>query len=950
MCDTAFKEHELLNEHMRLHRNNSLAERYRRTYGKQRKPSKYVCRSCGKRLSTGQSLAQHTMIHNNEKPHICPICKKDFRHLSNFKMHVQKHKEEEEQRRKERDRQRLQARLVTTTADRSVARSADFGRLVGPLFVKETLLSKTPVNVTPKVERKAFDLKFPRPRDNAKENMVFYQKANASYDESYTRARKFQDDIGDDVIPLKTFNNVDNIVMNATKFIVKVDNLDPNVLKRKIKTPDISIDKSALENKPPDRKRRVTLSPADGAKRVKLDQIENIIMDASTEAANDAQVDYSYADDYDYDDDERCDAPKQEMLTDNELFELLNDDDGSRPESNLVQGVASASPTKSNVIVLKNVAKTSPSEGAHRSEAHATSFSQYMAEKSKEKIDSDKLSELTAAAERSCGEDDEPDKCDIYDRAFHNVALRRLTLIRRKAAENGGKVEDKYLLGPLFWRKAVQKAQNNQLQKEPTMSLNEAKLAYKRLNAFKFGKLDTRRTNDPAKLQQRAELKLQFVLDRVKAMTDLSHVNLAGPLYWKRTLKLAGIHSPADLKRLSVQTDPSIGHVQFVKSDEIVPKGEVNGCDSVTVDDRVVDEAVILDGAHVAKPTSHSVAVQASDFLENVVGNRLTTSCEPNHTMVDSMLNDDLLKPTKLEYSVANAGVADAPNVGAKDTRTETKAESILYDSLTKPKSSKHETVSANEPIKSQVPVKSKSSISVPVKPTPSNALRNRISTPSSSSLRSHSTRQPTAAAVVPEKAKVCDTNAVERYKVDVSKAIPVTTNVPIDAEVAEAAIDGGNIILNVDSADFQLIADSKGENGEETNYVLVSDGSGGVQLIKENDLQLVEDEATNTQYVVNMQGENFANFNLNGEQLTYAIQLDGENYTTLQFVPDGVPLEGATKERIIGGEKTVTIDGTNYVIADAGADLNHIGKELSDFLHIDYGSLLKSENEDQQA
>ncbi|XP_065225585.1 uncharacterized protein LOC135849203 [Planococcus citri] len=1187
LCNTTFQEHELLNEHMKLHRNNSLIERYNKVYGTKttRKNSKYICRTCGKRLSTGQSLTQHMMIHNNEKPHVCPICKKDFRHLSNFKMHVQKHKEEDEQRRRQREKQKQMAKApplpLPAPADRSVARSADFGRLVGPLFVKESLLkgsSSSEISrpmITPKTEyRKPFELKYttkPSRHENAKENLIYYKKitpsSTSSYDEKYSRARKFNDDIGDDVIPLKTFNNVENIVMNATKLIVKVDNLDPNLLKKKIKTPDISIDKSAtsVHNVTADRKRKIQISPSsEGAKRLKIDQIENIIMDSgdATSASaldhaddNESNDNFDFPSYYDDDDDDDVGASsagpaKQETLTTNELFELLNDDRDSRDASTdhqttsptktsslvadelakiVSSPVKSTPPKSSNVIVLKSpsprkpvACKPSPipvvnppvpgssiRESAAKPQTLVETPARMLASplRSVKSIDLTKDTPPKEAQNKAMNliDDDDADeddmlvdKCDMYDNAFRNVALRRLTLIRKKASQNGGKVENKYLLGPLFWRKALRKAQRNQLTREPAMTLHEAKLAYKRMNAMKFGKQDTRRTNDPAKLQQRAELKLQYILGRVKVMSDVNHLNLAGPLFWKRTLKLAGIHDPNDLKRLLVDDGLTINDVEFVTTKVTEPSSVESSTTSTTIiptptadmngDVTIIDDddssnsnsianaitsiapsvAVIntninsvassvprntlvsLPSPLLSSSISDSeekspVALTGSDFLENIVVQRKPSQPITNgghNSIVDGILNDDLLKPKVLEKPIITTTpvltkssplssvqvlktIADSTKEPVQ--RTVTKAESILYDSLTKPRGTAPSIVSPtstrsaetfddisrtkpescsllntsklkpsmgpiikrNTPIVSAATTASRSLLTSSTNWTTNTTKK--TSSRASTSTTTRITRQLSPPPVQSRLAPALVTSAPEMDNRVVSlitsstttPSAPASAAVSVVADTAEhhqievpdsttALEAGGNIILNVDSADFQLIADSKNENGQETNYVLVSDGNGGVQLIKENDFRLLEDAGATSNashYIVNVPNEeNFGNFDLmsnaaggaNGEQLAY-IQLDNENFTTLQFIQDAadVALEDpltdaaaaiADKQKMITGEKNVTIGGTNYVIAaDPSADLNHIGKELSDFLHIDYGTLLKNDNQHQQ-
>ncbi|XP_015601963.1 zinc finger protein 2 homolog [Cephus cinctus] len=51
----------------------------------------YVCRFCGKKLSTYQSVLDHEHIHTGEKPYGCNICDKKFRSYTSKWAHVQRH-------------------------------------------------------------------------------------------------------------------------------------------------------------------------------------------------------------------------------------------------------------------------------------------------------------------------------------------------------------------------------------------------------------------------------------------------------------------------------------------------------------------------------------------------------------------------------------------------------------------------------------------------------------------------------------------------------------------------------------------------------------------------------------------------------------------------------------------------------------------------------------------
>lgn len=1035
LCNTIFQEHELLNEHMILHRNNCLIET--KVQNKIKPKTKvFTCQTCNKRLSTWQSLQQHTMIHNNEKPHVCSICNKDFRHLSNFRMHLQKHSEEQSHF-KEREILKNKGKL-----DKSVVRAVDFGRLVGPLFMKETLLNQKNKEVEVKkimqsrsllpsrdiYSKLSFDKPIIKVRDNTKENKIIFKK-NSDVKE------KIKDELEDDIIPLKTFNNVENIVMNAARFIVKLDNLDPNQLKRKIKTPDISIDK------PLEKKRRIVPFPTQKNQRVKLDQIENIIMDVTCSDYDMDDTKYSTAnqtkinlfnndeEDYmrynciDYDNEEerkgkteKWDTAKANSmnkeslhgtLTDNELFELLNDDRetiSDHPQRDYMselrnnaqrifkQESENAKNLKFNIkITAKSNSCTAERKEIKQKSSNVVllqcdSFSQNSVVKltnstssssecdfsctEKPRIteiestvingiasDLNQLKETTSITWFDSNDiENECEKYDNFDSAFHKVAVRRLILMKKRAAQNNGKLENKYLLGPLFWRKALHRAKQNQIEANLEVPMMNSKSLLTKRFDNRTGKSDDRRTNDPTKLQIRAENKLKCVLDKARMMSDLNNLDLIGPLFWKRTLKLAGIRNSNDLKTLfDEEQSPSLTEIQFVDENELNEK-PFNEIFSQANKKSSTDDIVETD----------STTLFQTRYTNEEYDNKNMQLNEKN-IVTDEMFNDDLEKSNykssvsksdsqsediysnsikRIHNSASKCVINIETNETPSNFKNNVKVDSILYDSLTKPRScfinsegDKVRAIFENSLVNEKKCEKYEKYEEIIFKENHENIKNNNQEWNEKKSLSNNKaveleTNNKSEMEQLKKQDSKLSTRLTERFKTDVtdvsrtcSDSFSDSNNEEESNVSVETGVDSNNIILNVDG-DFQLLASDHDKSVDGSNYVLVSDETGVMQ------------------YVVNVQEENYGNFklisNANDEQFAYALQFDGENYTAVQFVQGNMELENEKSEN----HQDLKEDKMNSVSVSVN-DHNHIGKELSHFLNLGYSTLTKNENHD---
>ncbi|KAK7578252.1 hypothetical protein V9T40_010457 [Parthenolecanium corni] len=960
LCNTVFQEHELLNEHMILHRNNSLIEAKVQNRSKTTKVKSYSCDICDKQLSTSQSLQQHVLIHKNEKPFVCHFCQKDFRHLQNYRAHLQKHKAEQRRRGGGGGGGggKTQQKDGNEQLNRSVVRSVDFGRLVGPLFMKENLLHKekdtnapksVPSNATsPSVAKKKTTFRYsPSTKESPYQPRLsfdqppFKTKENASSSSPIIIRRREPSprlESDDECVAVKSFSNIESVVMNATKIIVKLDNVDTSVLKRKIQTPDISIDQ-------PPKKCRIMLSPIAEKCNIKLDEIENIPMDIDA-----AEIDLPAAEPTDSNRDYRlrddtgeaagsAASPLRYTLSDNELFDLLNDDRDNVSSADC--GDAGSSGTsqisKPELYKADDPVKIAESPVIKRSNVI--------------------FMEIPAGSETCSYEDEETidDKLyDAFDAAFQKVATRRLVLLRKRAAENGGKVESRYMLGPLFWRKALRRAQKRMSNAIADANVNIT------IGGSKNGRtgavlrtwtgqvggrsrFDDRRTNDPTKLQLRAERKFKYLLELAKMLENLNTLNLTGPLFWRRTLQLAGVHRGEDLRTYISVTSPTLDGVEFVNAD-----GEPHDFDAVLVS----AEQQKMSPPQPSDAVQPSTSDQVQPSLSHRVQPALSDQVQPSSHRAElsplelpaigvAALNSD--GQQKVDQLVGGGRMSSASDVVAADVSmakeiqpsiahaeqprydssaqntpnevTSGQTDSILYESLTRPKecsqqSTKAEKLAASFADSTSLFVASQD---IAVKSSPA----------------SHSN------------AELLENRSADQLNLNCDES---TGNVTVDESITKlAAIDSGSIVLNVDNGGgLQLIPAGDQVPISETgqNFVLVSDGTGTMQ------------------YMVNVSNDNFANFELIGngageDQVAYAIQFDGENYAAVQFVQDGsIQLESdrSLKEAqmLVDPKAAAYLVSDNGATAAAVADPNHIGKELSDFLNLDYGTLLKNGTADR--
>ncbi|XP_011861996.1 PREDICTED: zinc finger protein 624-like [Vollenhovia emeryi] len=83
-CNAVFKKRLDLIKHVREIHGLKLSD-------KRRAKRDYICKFCGKKLSTHQSLMNHERIHTGEMPYSCPICHRPFRSYISRWTHIQRH-------------------------------------------------------------------------------------------------------------------------------------------------------------------------------------------------------------------------------------------------------------------------------------------------------------------------------------------------------------------------------------------------------------------------------------------------------------------------------------------------------------------------------------------------------------------------------------------------------------------------------------------------------------------------------------------------------------------------------------------------------------------------------------------------------------------------------------------------------------------------------------------
>lgn len=84
-CNAVFKKKWDLNKHVQEVHDLRPAKRLTK------KSTIYICKFCGKKLNTSQSLGNHERIHTGEMPYSCPICHQSFRTYVTKWTHVQRH-------------------------------------------------------------------------------------------------------------------------------------------------------------------------------------------------------------------------------------------------------------------------------------------------------------------------------------------------------------------------------------------------------------------------------------------------------------------------------------------------------------------------------------------------------------------------------------------------------------------------------------------------------------------------------------------------------------------------------------------------------------------------------------------------------------------------------------------------------------------------------------------